>query len=230
MRCQLLAVSASALVAGLARGQLPQGYHLGVASAVPDNLTEVLAGGRFRATVSRVWRSSRERQLIITAERLYPSTNVLLGAAGDAEERNRLRLMGSGVSSGGRPNSSPRPAGNPADRWWFDSFDNTWVPFAVTGAAVDYYLGRIRDIAAGRGQFTYGQGQPADHGTLEYTAIVRRDSSAGRAYVVELRLSWSYWCGSLCAMFFTQTRTVSFDRTGAVVGISGDERPSVIVS
>ena len=227
---QLLSVSASLLAASLAGAQLPRGYHLGTAIAVPDTLVEVHAGGRFRATVSRSWRSSEERQRILTAEALYPSTDVLLRAAGNAEERNRLGLMDSGASRGGRRNPSPRAAGSPADRWWFDSFDYTWVPFAVTGAAVDYYLGRIRDLAAGRGQFTYARGQPADRGTLEYTAIVRRDSSAGRGYIVELRLSWSYWCGDMCAMTFTQTRTVSFDSAGAVVGISGDARPSVIVS
>jgi hypothetical protein len=139
-------------------------------------------------------------------------------------------MLGSGVLTERRPKSSPRPAGSPSDRWWFDSFDNTWVPFAVTGAAVDYYLARLRDIAAGRGEFTYAQGEPADRGTLKYTAIVRPDSSNGGAYVVELRLDWSYWCGVLCGIWFTQTRTVSFDRSGAVVGISGDRRPSVIVS
>src|SRR5262245_40685073 len=162
MRFQLPSLAAIALIASLARGQLPQGYHLGPASAVADTLTEVLAGGRFRATVSRVWRSSQERQLILTAERLYPSADAVLAAARDTAQRNRLRQMGSGVFSYGRPASPPRPAGNPADRWWFDTFDNTWVPLAVTGAAVDYYLGRLRDIAAGRGQFTYAQGQPAD--------------------------------------------------------------------
>lgn len=230
MRCQLLALSASALVACAAGGQLPQNYHLGMGSTAPDTLTEVLAGGRFHATVRRTWRSARERQLISTAERLYPSTAAVLGATGDADRRDRLASMSSGILSGERPSSSPRPPGNRTDRWWFDSFDDTWVPFAVTGATLDYYLGRIRDIAAGRGKFTYANGEPADEGTLDYRATVRRDSSAGHAYVVELRLRWSYWCGDMCAMSFTQTRAVTFDSAGSVIGIAGDERPLVSVS
>jgi hypothetical protein len=95
---------------------------------------------------------------------------------------------------------------------------------------VNYYLGRIQDIAAGRGQFKYAAGQPADHGTFEYTAVVRRDSTAGRGYVVELSLTWDYWCSDVCAMTVTQNRTVVFDENGVVVRISGDERPLVIVS
>jgi hypothetical protein len=230
MRCELIAVLASVAWANLAAGQMPQGYHLGTPSAAPDTLVEVLANGRFRSTIRRNWRSDEERQLISTAERLYSDTDVLLAIARDAKELDRLKTTASGVLSGGRPNAPPRPAGNPMDRWWYDDFDNTWLPFAVTGAAVDYYLGRIRDIAAGRGQFTYARGQTADRATFEYTASARRDTSAGRAYVVELRLTWTYWCGPLCAVSFTHTRTVSFDRTGAVVGITGDARPHVIVS
>jgi hypothetical protein len=125
---------------------------------------------------------------------------------------------------------APRPAGTPTDRWWVDHFDATWLPFAVTGAAVYYYLNRLRDIAAGRGQFVYAPGERPDNGTFEYRATVRRGTEPGVAYVVEMRISWEYWCGMMCAMSFMHARSVSFDASGRVVRIVGDEPPVVGVS
>jgi hypothetical protein len=224
-----LAIPTSVLALGVLSAQAPPGYHLGAAVTVPDSLVEVLADGRFRATVARSARTTRERALIATAERLYPDAATLLGSARDSAYRERLVGTASGTPE--RPYKvAPRAAGNPADRWWVDQFDATWLPFAVTGAAVDYYLNRLRDIAAGRGPFEYSPGQQPDNGTFEYRATLRRGTEPGVAYVVEMRISWDYWCGMLCAMSFTHTRSVSFDANGRVLRIAGDGHPSVGVS
>jgi hypothetical protein len=151
------------------------------------------------------------------------------GTSRDSAYRERLAATAAGVSHEAF-RVPPRAAGNPADRWWLDAFDATWIPYAVTGGAVNYYLGRLRDLAAGRGQFTYAPGERPDHGTFEYQATVRPGTEPGVAHVVELRISWDYWCGMLCAMSFTHTRSVSFDAKGAVVRISGDGPPAVGVS
>lgn len=52
----------------------------------------------------------------------------------------------------------------------------------------------------------------------------------GVAHVVELRISWEYSCGPLCALSFTHTRMVWFNARGEVVRITGDRPPVVIVS
>jgi hypothetical protein len=224
-----LVIPATALAVGALSAQAPAGYHLGAAVALPDSLVEVLAGGRFRATVVRSARTARERALIATAERLYPDAATLVGISRDSAYRERLAAAAGGVPE--PPYKvAPRAAGNPADRWWVDHFDATWLPFAVTGAAVDYYLNRLRDIAAGRGQFEYAAGERPDNGAFEYRATVRRGTEPGVAHVVEMRMGWYYWCGMMCAMSFRHTRSVSFDAKGAAVRIAGDGLATVTVS
>ncbi|HJQ11981.1 MAG TPA: hypothetical protein VJ840_13210 [Gemmatimonadaceae bacterium] len=122
-----------------------------------------------------------------------------------------------------------RAAGNPTDRWWLDSFDETWIPFAVTASAVDYYIGTLHDYAAGRSPFGFSATDGADHGRLSYTARVLKSSEHGER-IVELQLQWNYWCGMLCAIEFIHTRRVFFDATGKPVRIEGDGRPPVAVS
>jgi hypothetical protein len=224
-----LLVAAATLMPGLLAAQVPGGYHLGAPVAVPDRLVEVLARGRFRASVLRSARTPRERDLIAIAERLYPDAETLLRSARDSARRERLVAKASGVVGESHRNA-PRAAGNPADRWWLDDFDATWIPYAVTGSAVHYYLNRLRDLAAGRGQFKYGPSEEGDRGTFEYRATVRRGTEPGVAYVVELHISWDYWCGDLCAMSFAHSRSVSFDANGAVLRIAGDEPAVVPVS
>jgi len=207
----------------------PAGYHVGAAVVLPDSLVEVLARGRFRASVLRVAANANDARLIAVAEQLYPNPDAIIATATTADERKRLLATAAGISL--RTLKVPqRPAGSPVDRWWLDAFDETWIPFAVTGSAVDYYLGRVHDYAAGRSPFGFSATDGADHGAFSYTARVIPSSEPGVARVVELQLQWEYWCGMLCAMEFVHTRRVFFDAAGTAVRVEGDERPEVGVS
>lgn len=229
LRLQCLVITAHALLSGVALGQAPAGYHLGVSIAIPDSLVEVMAGGRFRATVVRAARTQRERDLITMAERVYPESEAILKTARDKNERDELVVLADGTVKAAYT-FAPRSAGNPADRWWLTHFDETWISYAITGAAVDYYLGRLRDFAAGRGRFQYGPGEQLDNGKFDYRASVRRSTKPGTAFTVTMRLHWYYWCGTMCAMEFSQTRLVDFDANGHILRVTGDERPDVEVS
>ena len=218
-----------AYVIGASASAQPTGYHIGAVIVLPDSLVEILARGRFRASVLRVAENANDARLIAAAERLYPSPEAVIATATSAEERNRLLATAAGVSL--KTLKVPqRPAGNAVDRWWLDAFDETWIPFAVTAGAVDYYLGRLHDYAAGRSPFGFSATDGADHGSFSYTARVVRSSEPGVARIVELELQWEYWCGMLCAMEFTHTRRVFFDAAGRAVRVEGDERPEVGVS
>jgi hypothetical protein len=154
---------------------------------------------------------------------------LILAAARSIDERARLVASAPGVSL--RKLKTPqRAAGNPADRWWLDSFDETWIPFAVTAGAVDYYLGRLHDYAAGLSPFGFSATNGDDHGSFTYTATVKPISQPGAVKVVELHMLWSYWCGMMCAIEFIQTRRVFFNSAGKAVRVEGDGQPTVAVS
>jgi hypothetical protein len=218
-----------AYVVGASASAQPTGYHVGAAVVVPDSLVEVLARGRFRASVLRVAVNANDARLIAAAEQLYPTPDAIIATATTADERNRLLATAAGVSLN-TLKVSQRTAGSPADRWWLDAFDETWIPFAVTAGAVDYYLGRLHDYAAGRSPFGFSATDGADHGSLSYTARVIPSLEPGVARIVELQLRWDYWCGMLCAMGFNHIRRVFFDATGKAVRVEGDGRPEVVVS
>jgi hypothetical protein len=218
-----------AYMVGASASAQPAGYHVGAAVVLPDSLVEVLARGRFRASVLRVAGNSNDARLIAAAEQLYPTPDAIIAFAKTADERNRLVATAAGVSLH-TPKVPQRTAGSSTDRWWLDAFDETWIPFAVTAGAVDYYLGRLHDYAAGRSPFGFSATDGDDHGSLSYTARVVPSSERGIARIVELRLQWKYWCGMLCAMEFTHTRRVFFDTAGRAVRVEGDGRPEVGVS
>jgi hypothetical protein len=216
-------------VIGVSASAQPAGYHVGAAVVLPDSLVEVLARGRFRASILRVAANANDARLIAAAEQLYPTPDAIIATAKTADERSRLLESASGVSL--RTGSVPqRPAGSPVDRWWLDGFDETWIAFAVTAGAVDYYLGRLHDYAAGLSPFGFSATDGPDHGSFSYTARVVPSSEPGVARIVELQLRWEYWCGMLCAMGFNHSRRVFFDATGRAVRVEGDGQPVVGVS
>jgi hypothetical protein len=218
-----------AYVIGVSANAQPSGYHFGVAVVLPDSLVEVLARGRFRASILRVAANANDARLIATAEQLYPTPDAIIATATSAGQRNRLLATAAGVSLN-TLKMPQRTAGNRADRWWLDTFDETWIPFAVTAGAADYYLGRLNDYAAGRSPFGFSATDGPDHGSFSYTARVIPSSEPGVARIVELELRWEYWCGMLCAMGFNHTRRVFFDATGRAVRVEGDGQPMVGVS
>lgn len=229
MRVWQVAVLSVCLGFRVLSAQAPSGYHLGANIVLPDSLLEVSAGGRFRMTVHRQPRTAREREFLTRAEQLYPAPESLLAVARDAKHRDHLLALSAGVVLN-EFRVVPRAAGIPADRWWLDTFDATWLPYAVTSGAVSYYMERLRDLAAGRNQFAFGPGDDPDKGSFDYTATVQPTTEFGATHVVELSIRWNYWCGFLCAMAFVHSRKVWFDAKGAVIRITGDGRPEVIVS
>jgi len=219
----------AAYVVGTSASAQPAGYHVGAAIVLPDSLVEVLARGRFRASILRVAANANDARLIAAAEQLYPTPDAIIATARTTREHQLLLATAAGVTLDTLW-VPQRAAGSPVDRWWLDTFDDTWIPFAVTAGAVDYYLGRLHDYAAGRSPFKFSATDGTDHGSLTYTARVVPSSEPGVARVVELQLAWDYWCGMLCAMEFRHSRRVFFDETGRAVRVEGDKPPEVVVS
>src|SRR5438045_3118005 len=87
MKLRLLLVVAC-LVRASASAQ-PAGYHVGAPVVLPDSLVEVLAHGRFRASVLRVAANANEGRLIATAEQLYPTPDAIIAVATTTAQRKK---------------------------------------------------------------------------------------------------------------------------------------------
>ncbi|MDX2206469.1 MAG: hypothetical protein SFU57_02385 [Gemmatimonadales bacterium] len=213
----LFALLLAATTPGVA--QSSAGHRLGQRAALPDSVREVLGGGRFQVTIERQVTDSFQRQLIELAERILPDT-VAINVAALKESLPRVKE---------RLAAAERMVG---ERWWWDEADGILTPYALTGAAVRYFLERIHERAAGDN--TLARDRWATHrGELTYAAAVDRiapGDADGATFVVRMRLTWSYSCGMLCGMSFHATRAVFFDADGALIRIEGDGKPLVIMS
>ncbi len=170
----------------------------------------------FTASVHRGFTDANEERLLRIAEETYPPPDAILAIAGRHVSKEDLRR---------------------AKRlWWYDEFDGIRLPYAVTMDAVRYYLALIQALAHGDSSQTGGI--PMTRGKFSYSASVSpRPSTLSRdgrvfkdVYTVELRLSWSNYCGPLCACSFSLNRTVVLRADGTVLCVFGDQRPMVVVS
>ena len=169
----------------------------------------------FVATVSRNVGSPEEERLVRIAEETYPPVQSILPIA-DSRHRDAL-------------SREERP-------WWYGTFDGVRLPYAVTMDGVRYYLELIQALA--RGDSTQTNGIRMKSASFSYHARVSSRYSTysrdGRvfkdAYLVEMDLSWSDYCGSLCACGFHLNRTVVIRRDGTVLCVFGDQKPMVVVS
>jgi carboxypeptidase family protein len=167
----------------------------------------------FTASVHRYVRDANEERLLRIAEETYPPPDAILAIAGKDASKQDLRKE--------------------KRLWWYGQFDGVRLPYAVTMDAVRYYLALIQTMARGD-----SSGIPMKRAKFSYTASVSsRPSTLSRdgrvfedVYTVELRLSWSDYCGSLCACSFDLNRTVVLRADGTVLCVFGDQKPMVIVS
>jgi len=170
----------------------------------------------FTASVHRHFADANEERLLRIAEETYPSPDAILAVAGRLASKQDLRKE--------------------KRLWWYDEFDGVRLPYAVTMDGVRYYLALIQAVA--RGDSGQTGGIPMKRAKFSYTAsISSRPSTLSRdgrvfrdVYTVDLRLSWSNYCGSLCACSFDLNRTVVLRADGTVLCVFGDQKPMVIVS
>jgi carboxypeptidase family protein len=174
------------------------------------------ASRAFVANVRRDFRNPAEERLLRIAEETYPPAQAVASIAS-------LR-------------STPTDLAREERLWWFDEFDGVRLPYAVTMDAVRYYLGLTQ--ALGRGDSTQTHGIRMKRCKFSYSAQVSAGPThytrGGRrfedVYVIEMKLSWSNYCGPLCACWVDLDRTVLIRADGTVVWIFGDRKPDVMVS
>jgi hypothetical protein len=201
-------------------GQLPTGYHQSQAVPLPDSLRESRLLGRFRIHIERPTADSGEQRALLIAESITP----------DSASIGRVAQSATLHTANERRADSAKES---SDRWWFSEFDGVRIPFAVTGAAVDYYIQRIRERSNQQNPFSASSRGNEHRGNLAYRARVTKVAASATApggYLVRMDLEWSYYCGPRCALRFNHWREVSIAPDGRVISVRGDGPPSVMVS
>jgi hypothetical protein len=203
-----------ALVVAVARAHTANAQASGAArERLPDSLT---IPGPHSVDIRRVTADSGARRALEAAERADPPREAVLASFARAHFKLRDR---------------------PADSrlWWNSAFDGVRIPYAVTDAAVAYYI--ALSAALRRGETGWTRGIQMSSSRLEYVAAVERhgsfvldDTTHSDVYVVRMRLEWLNYCGPRCALSFTKERTVVVDRAGVVRAVRGDGNSQLTVS
>ncbi|MBW2261215.1 MAG: hypothetical protein JRG91_04510 [Deltaproteobacteria bacterium] len=181
--------------------------------AIPDRSFD---DGDFVIEIARSFEGDDEACLILDAEAAWPERQDVLALIGDEKHQEWAGVTDEPL-------------------WWFRTFDDVRIPYAITEAALPYYAGVIDAFIAG--DFSPAHGIVMKKSTLKYSASVEHHESfthEGRTFqdvdVVHLSLSWFQYCGGECAMGFHKERIVVFGPDGGVLAVFGDGETPYIVS
>jgi len=181
--------------------------------AIPDRGQD---DGDFVIEIARTFEDGEQACLIGEAEAVWPERQEILDLIGDETKQQHAGVTDEPL-------------------WWFRTFDGVRIPYAITGAALPYYLGVIESFMAG--DFSQAGGITMKKAKLEYAAVVEHHETfthEGRTFqdvdVVSLSLHWFQFCGGECAMGFGKERVVVFGPDGGVLAVFGDGETPYIVS
>lgn len=166
--------------------------------------------GSFTQDVQRNAESPEEENLIAIAEAVYPAReDVVAVFVGEIPEE---------------------------PLWWYDTFDDVRIPYAITAEAIEYYSDLVDQ---------WQEEADADcpwcvtwlSCSLEYVADIEyhetyenEGETFSDVYVVTMNLHWGAYCGPVCAHWFEKDRTVVLTPDGEVLNVFGDGPTSFIVS
>ena len=197
--------------------QLPAGYTLGRPSLLPDTLKERRIDGRFEIWITRSFRDTVQRRLVLLAERLIPPRIAIEQAAARVTGERNVRALAEAARRRG-------------ERWWWRDWDGVLLPYAVTGAAIEHYIERVRTLSSQPNPFSARSNGVPLTASVHYGTSVDEQPEPGVAYRVHLRVDFKFYCGDLCALWFNHARIVDFDAAGTVLGVRGDGPPDYTVS
>lgn len=171
----------------------------------------------YTVEIDRVHSGQQTVALLKKAEALYPKREKVWAASRDAHFKLSQSL------------DIKEPL------WWSSSFDGVRIPYAITAGAVTYYQKLIQDFM--KGDFSGSGNIKMTNASLKYTASIKQyaewtyeKQDFKDVYVADMVLSWSQYCGNLCAMGFTKKRLVVLDKDGNVRAVFGDGNTGTVVS
>ena len=223
---------------GAAAQPLPAGYVIDKSAAFTP--TGEWRSGTFEISIARQAADSTELAMILAAETLYPTRELIdsvVSAWADSLRRNPdpyvppenrigLRLAGIERLDSIRSDS----------RWWHWAKDSDPVPYSITRSAIHHYAEKVRELAESPGvdSLVVEDVETGEESTiwrrersasLRYSAQVVRVSSDepdGVAFRVSMEFEFANPSGVLGGGAVWAERSVLFDSTGRAIRILGD--------
>jgi len=170
---------------------------------------EQIKKGKHTFETSRRFSSKTESLLIKKAESLYPKT---------AESESRSPTSDKDVYK--EKIFSPTPEEKPF--WSTSYFDGVKIAGVVSLRAISYY----QDLTAAYRKNQRPTSINMSETSFSYSASVKfydkyeiADQKFENVNVVLMKLSWSQFCGNLCAMGFSREKIAVFDKNNEPVGL-----------
>ena len=219
MRGAMRAILCLLALLGVAREgvtQAPDGYYFGQPADLPASLRESYEG--FTIEVERTWSNDAERDVLLLSERLFPSEELIEAEAAEFLTRRSANSKW--------PEHFANARAFEGERWWWHEWGTVLLPYALTGSAVEHFVESMRALTQTEPHAREGE-VPQHRGSFTYRARVMR---LGGGFGVEMEARWAYACGSLCGLWFTEERRLTFDAEGRLLSVDGDGFPSYMVS
>lgn len=160
-----------------------------------------------RIEVIRLFNNKAELELLKKAEATFPKREEIL---------NFIKKT---------PSKRRSTSSTEENLWWYDEFDGTRLPYAITESAVTYYQQKIEEFRIGK----FSKNITILNSSFKYIAnikyqqeFIHEQHKYKDVYVVTMDLNWRQYCGQLCAMTFQKKRMVVLKGTGEVLGVFFD--------
>jgi hypothetical protein len=195
-------------------------------SSVDSDIVEAGTSARNKHsyTINRLANSAEEKRLIRIAESLYPKVEYVPNANGETFDPN--------VQDANAYRKGYVPPVELKPYWTYSIFDGVKIAQTVSLRSLKYY----RDLVLAY-QLNKNVPYPMKSTTLKYTADVKKHDQFqigadqfSNVAVVKLSLSWSQYCGSLCAMGFEIEKIAVFDANGKPLALYVPEHTPYWVS
>ena len=175
----------------------------------------------FTKSIERIATLNFERDLIFSAESIYPNRDSVLS------------YMSIYIPQSSIPDSN---------LWFYEVFEGVLIPFAVASKAISYYNDLIDSLSANNGynffitaNYEYRAGiEFKENYTFEGEDPITGEPlptvSFENVYVVEMSLKWEDYCGMECGLWFFHKRIVVFDEFGNLLSVFFDGPIPIAVS
>jgi len=171
----------------------------------------------YTKTIERNFSNEFEENLIEKAEAYYPPRDSVVEAA-----YSQMEIPDSNY-------------------WFYSSFDGTYIPYAITKEAVEYYSDLIDQFNSNKSDSFFFTAEFVYSASVEFHENYQSPSANSReeaivpeefesVYVVKLILEWEQYCGPVCAMWINKERIAVFNENSQLLDVFLDGPISVPVS